>query len=1319
MLPPVANWLRTWSRQSSRTNVRKAPARRLLNVERLEARETPATWTPLTHSFPGGSGAGTMMLLTDGTVMIQNGGTNNWYKLSPDSAGNYVNGTYSSLASMSTQRLYYASNVLPSGKVFVLGGEYSGPSLANNWTNTGEMYDPVANSWSSITNFPNASFGDDPSQLLANGNVLVGYLSGGSTYIYNVTNNSWSPTGSKVNNDRSDEETWVKLSDGSILSYDVFTGPSAERYIPSTGTWQATGPVPVNLTNSSSELGPGLQMPDGRVLFVGANGNTAIYDPSTNGWVAGPTVPKNGNKTQGADDAPGAALVNGHILFAVDTSSPAFNGPTQLFDFDPSTNSLTQQTSANTTGYGSLSGSLNGAAYVMRMLALPNGHVLFTTSGSTLWDYAPDGAPQDAWRPTISNIAFNGGTTYTLTGTQLNGLTEGASYGDDAEMSSNYPLVRLTSSGGTVYYARTTNWSSTAVATGSTPVTTQFTLPANLPIATYSLSVVANGIASAPVNFSPPVYADTRWANLTQGATITDADPVAAGNQPAVFGANAFASVNAAIAAEPAGGMVIVNGADGSGFGIFNESVALNKAATLLLQYGPVTFGSLSGTATGGAVSLNGVPLTTGGDGTNTEFDGVIAGASGVTKTGAGTFTLTGTNTFSGAFNINQGVIAVGANGPLGNGTLTFRGGTLQATAGFTASRQISLVTAGGTFDSNGFNFTVTGKITGTGPLTKIGSGTLTLGGSTSNTYVGLTTVAAGVLDIGKSAAVSGFGGDAIVTGGTLQLLASSEIPSTSTITVTSGTFDLNGYSATIAALAGSGGQVNLGASGGSGASALTIAGAGSTYAGAIVGPGSLTFSGSGQQSLTGSNTYSGGTNISGGGTLTVNSGSSLGDPAGAVTITNASVLQVAAPATIPQPISLSDANGGTIDSDGNSVTVSGVISGVGPLNKVGAGTLTLTATETYGGTTSVGGGTLSVDGALPAASGVSVAAGATLGGNGSVGATTVSGTLAPGDNPGILTTNGSLTFNSGGTYSVLLNGPTAGTGYSQDVVSGPVNITGASLAISVGGGFAPAAGAPFDILVNNSGSPVTGTFAGLPEGAAVTVGGQSFSISYAGGSTGHDIVLTSAVTGPPPTVANVQVNDGSIQRSEVRSITITFSGLVNFAGGNANAAAAFQLNHIQTGNDVALTAAVSTDAQNRTAVTLTFSGSETDTVSALNFASPSLADGRYTLTIFGNVVIGTNGVALDGAGTGTPGSNYVSPADTYQGSGLRLYRLFGDANGDGVDDATDVGQLKSTFNRNNTDPLYLAFLDADNSGSVDAQDIGQFKSRFNTNVFG
>ena len=109
------------------------------------------------------------------------------------------------------------------------------------------------------------------------------------------------------------------------------------------------------------------------------------------------------------------------------------------------------------------------------------------------------------------------------------------------------------------------------------------------------------------------------------------------------------------------------------------------------------------------------------------------------------------------------------------------------------------------------------------------------------------------------------------------------------------------------------------------------------------------------------------------------------------------------------------------------------------------------------------------------------------------------------------------------------------------------------------------------------------------------------------------------------------------------------------------------------------------------------------------------MADGRYQLTILSASVTGPDGAALAGGG---PGGNYVSPADTYQGPGLHLYRLFGDASGDGVVDATDLGQLRSTFNRNNTDPLYLWYLDADGSGAVDASDLGQFRARFNGNVF-
>ena len=100
--------------------------------------------------------------------------------------------------------------------------------------------------------------------------------------------------------------------------------------------------------------------------------------------------------------------------------------------------------------------------------------------------------------------------------------------------------------------------------------------------------------------------------------------------------------------------------------------------------------------------------------------------------------------------------------------------------------------------------------------------------------------------------------------------------------------------------------------------------------------------------------------------------------------------------------------------------------------------------------------------------------------------------------------------------------------------------------------------------------------------------------------------------------MSGLQVNDGTAQRSEVRSITVTFSGPVTFAGGNANAAAAFQLNHVQTGSNVALSAAVATDAQGRTVVTLTFSGGgDRPGHAPCNGGVPSLADGRYQLTIF------------------------------------------------------------------------------------------------------
>ena len=507
-------------------------------MESLEPRlALTGTWTALAHAAP--NGIGTMELLSDGTVIGTQG--KNWYKLTPDSSGSYVNGTWSTMASMSLERLYDATNVLPDGRVFVVGGEYSGPNLTANWTNTGEVYNPVTNSWSSIPNFPQSSFGDDPSMVLPDGRVLVGYLSGPQTYIYNPATNAWSSGPTKLYGDRSDEETWTKLPDGSVLSYDIFGNPQHAQRLdvsnpdPSQWHWVDAGSVPVPLSDSASEIGPAVLLPDGRVFQIGATSNTAFYTPPTSPgdpgtWTAGPTIPSG----FGTNDGPAAMMPNGHVLFAADAISSG-GTPTKVFEFDPSTNTIADVTPSNP--------NLSGVAYPLRMLVLPSGQVLLTTSSNQLYVFTPNGSPQAAWKPTITTVVANG-DHFTLTGTQLNGISAGASYGDDAEMDSNYPIVRLTSSSGIVYYARTSNWSSPGVATGSAPITTDFSLPANMPNGTYSLSVIANGIASNSVSFTGGIVGSaadlivtnsgpsnsTEGNNLTFNLTVTNNGPTSTTN---------------------------------------------------------------------------------------------------------------------------------------------------------------------------------------------------------------------------------------------------------------------------------------------------------------------------------------------------------------------------------------------------------------------------------------------------------------------------------------------------------------------------------------------------------------------------------------------------------------------------------------------------------------------------------------------------------------------------------------------------------------------------------------------------------------------
>jgi hypothetical protein len=525
------------------TNRRRAAARRHalrsfyptsrncegLCCEQLEQRRLLASWIPVA---PAPAGIGSMVLLTDGTVMAQRAGvTNQWYRLTADASGNYNTGTWSNLANMSLQRLYTATNVLQDGRVYELGGEYSGPNGTANWTNTAEIYNPVTNTWTPAANHPNATYGDVPSMLLSDGRVLTGSLNTAACFIYNPTTNTWTPAGTKLNNDRSVEETWVKLRDDSVLSYNIFGAPgSAQRYIPSTNTWVPAGTSPVTLhTSPGSELGAAVQIPDGRVVQIGGTPNNALYNLSTNTWSALPVTPGG----IGGNDSPGALLPDGRVLYAAGDTSTNFNPPTSLFIMDAVNNAVTPVSTAGGPNLTSV------RPYNTRMLVLPDGSgdVLFTTGSNQLWIYRPDGTLQDAWRPSISTIATDGSGTYTLTGSQLNGISCGASYGDDAEMDENYPVIRLTNAAGNVFFARSFNWDKTGIGITNGATSVQFVLPAAIATTggAFKVEVFGAGIASKPVLLV--LAGSTTTANLTLRA-----DPGNSANVQALGGATSLGS---------------------------------------------------------------------------------------------------------------------------------------------------------------------------------------------------------------------------------------------------------------------------------------------------------------------------------------------------------------------------------------------------------------------------------------------------------------------------------------------------------------------------------------------------------------------------------------------------------------------------------------------------------------------------------------------------------------------------------------------------------------------------------------------------------
>ena len=302
------------------------------------------------------------------------------------------------------------------------------------------------------------------------------------------------------------------------------------------------------------------------------------------------------------------------------------------------------------------------------------------------------------------------------------------------------------------------------------------------------------------------------------------------------------------------------------------DTVAVTVAGSANLNViGSETIGSLAGA--GGANLATGQTLTTGGNGASTSFSGDIAGDGALTKTGAGTFSLSGNNTFGGGITLQEGTLSLGSNTAAGTGTITTLGSVIDYADGVTIANLIDIdsdatrlqVTTGTATQSGNI-----GETAGPRPLEKIGAGTLNLSGT--NSFTGPLTVTAGTLGLENGAAVEDAVAVTVANGAILNVIGSE----------------------TIGSLAGAGGA-NIAAgqtltTGGNGAS--------TSFSGGIAGDGALTKTGAGTFTLSGNNTFGGGITLQEGtlsllsdtaaGTGTITTQGSVIDYADGVTIANA-----------------------------------------------------------------------------------------------------------------------------------------------------------------------------------------------------------------------------------------------------------------------------------------------------------------------------------------------------------------------------------------------------------------------------------------------
>lgn len=481
------------------------------------------TLQPLTHQPP--ASVGQPFLLTDGTVMFQGccqgSSFSDWWKLTPDAFGSYLDGTWTQLASFPAAWNYgpdaFASAVLADGRVLIEGGEYNqgGPF---SLTNKGAIYAPLTDTWTQVQPPPGWDYiGDSASIVMPNGKFLLGDKVTKRIAELDPATLAWTELGSPGKSDFNAEEGWTLLPDGSFLTVDVKNAPITERYIytdmPGEGQWNSSGPTPQSLAwdfhiapisygggtyTPPGETGPCILRPNRTVFCTGASddqpanlAHTAIYSSDTGIWTAGPDFPPGDD----AGDTSAVLLPSGNVLVA------AVSGT--LYEFDG-----TQLSAGPIVTAGG------------QLITLPTGEALLSSASVEIYTPATGAGPDPSWAPTITTSLSSvvSASTYPLSGTQFNGLSQAQAFGDEIQAPTNYPLVRMTNvATGHVFYARTHDHSTMGVATGSTIVSTQFDVPSAAELGVSRLVVLANGIPSQPLCVLVVRATDTLFANGFDG----------------------------------------------------------------------------------------------------------------------------------------------------------------------------------------------------------------------------------------------------------------------------------------------------------------------------------------------------------------------------------------------------------------------------------------------------------------------------------------------------------------------------------------------------------------------------------------------------------------------------------------------------------------------------------------------------------------------------------------------------------------------------------------------------------------------------------